>query len=343
MKNNTEGATEQPINAPDSTAPIKQFGVDEIADLVSNKFLSDAGNADSKESETQSKNADPLPEAEDTQQDESSLTVEQEETAQAESNDDLTSEEDEEPEVEETERGLSKGVKKRIDKLTAKRKEAEAKVAELEAQMERLRQEAATPAKGSDAKNPYAHLQTPEQVQKELEQAKSVRRWCEMNPDGATVKDANGDETDYSSEDIRAIKVKALDAIEEHLPKQSQYIQNYQQMEQVANKEYPWWKDNSAREKFIAEKFLEAFPEIKRFPDYKIVIGDYIRGIQSRASASKKAGTAPARAPSQPRPTSAPMKSSSKNEAVAQAAKASFRKSGSSDDLASVIASKFLD
>lgn len=333
--NNNTDPTEQSLNAPDAKPSTpKEVGTDEIAAMFAASFLKEPGTTDVEESETQSEDAAPEPEATDQQQEEGSLEAENSEEAQ-----------DEEPEAEaegdESERGLPKGVKKRIDKLTAKRREAEQKVAELEAEMERLKQEASEkrPVSESTGLNPYSNLNTPDAVQKEVEQAKKVRRWCEMNPDGATVKNEDGTETDYTAEEVRNIKLRVLDALEEHLPKRLAYIQQAEQIEKVAHKEYPWWKDKSTREHTIAQKFLESFPEIAKFPDYKMVIGDYIRGVKARESAYKQ--SAPAKAPIQPKATSAPAKPAQK-QAIEKVARQSFAKTGSREDLASIIASKFI-
>jgi hypothetical protein len=340
MNDNETGATEQPLNAPEKTAPKpKDYGTDEIAALYAQQFLKGSETADSKESEIKSTDAESLPEAGEEQQDESSLTADSKEETVAEDEAEPEAEATDEAEDEE-DRGLPKGVKKRIDKLTAKRREAEAKLAKMEEEMERLRQEATqkSPAKGPDPLNPYAHLNTPELISKEIEQAKQVRRWCEMNPDGATVKGENGDEVDYTAEEIRQIKLKALDAIEEHLPRQLNYVSAARQVEVIAQNEYPWWKDKSARERQIAEKFIESFPEIQRFPDYKMVVGDYIRGVKAREAAKK--GSPVAKAPVQPRPTNSPV-TASKDGAI-KAVQSRFKATGSTEDLASIIASKFI-
>jgi hypothetical protein len=160
-----------------------------------------------------------------------------------------------------------------------------------------------------------------------------------MNPDGAVVTNKDGSETDYSAEEVRNIKIKALDALEEHLPARANYLQNYMQMEQVAVKEYPWWKDKSAKERQIAESFIKHFPEIQKFPDYKVVVGDYIRGVQARENKSKQ--TAPVKAPSQPRPSASPARVP-QQDANAQVAKKRFTVSGNRDDLSSIIANRFL-
>jgi hypothetical protein len=330
----------QAQNAPEAKPMFSGLTVDQIADQFSTSFLSEPGKTDLEGSEIK-------PE-EETAETEATAESEQEVLSQDETNETTEDETESESEAEkanedeegESERGLPKGVKKRIDKLTAKRREAEAEVERLKSEMENLRQEASKkPVQNHDPKNPYSNLSSMDLIQKEMEQARQIRRWCELNPDGATVKDKEGNETDYSAEDVRNIKIKAMDAMEEHLPKQARYLEQVNHMDQIAVKEYPWWKDKAAKERVIAEKFLEAFPEIRRFPDYKVVVGDYLRGIQSREAASRTKTVQ--RAPVQPRPGATPAQRSER-DAKSDGAKARFMKSTSSDDLADIIASKFL-
>ena len=310
------------------------FDQSKLADIVSNSFL---GGKESSAESPADENGDSEAQAtseDDVHSQETETTNDQFQSEDSEETEETKSEDDE------IERGLPKEVKKRIDKLSAKRREAEAEVERLKQEVSRLSQEATKPAQTPTADNPYANLSTLEEVSREAEQAKQIRRWCEMNPDGAVVEGKDGSETEYTAEEVRNIKIKALDALEEHLPKRMQYLQNFNQMEQVAAKEYPWWKDKSAKERQIAESFIKHFPEIQKFPDYKMVVGDYIRGVNAREAKAKSSGT-PVKAPSQPRPSAAPARIPAK-DANSQAAKKRFTVSGNRDDLSSIIANRFL-
>lgn len=309
------------------------FDMQTLTDLVSKNILNGEDTEEQSAGSSQEQAEEPVSEA-NTEEEQEVLSQETETDESDES--EPTEQSDGEEEVE---RGLPKGVKKRIDKLTAKKREAEAEIERLRQEVDRLSQEAEKPAQNPSPDNPYANLNTMEAVHKEIEQAKSVRRWCEMNPDGAVVTNKDGSEVEYSAEDVRAIKIKALDAIEEHLPKRIQYLQSYNQMEQVATKEYPWWKDKAARERQMAEMFIKSFPEVKKFPDYKMVIGDLVTGIKVRESKSAK--TTPAKVIAQPKPSATPSRVQPK-DAKAQVAKARYSTSGSRDDLSQIIASKFL-
>lgn len=230
---------------------------------------------------------------------------------------------------------VNKGVQKRIDKLTAKRREAEAKIAELEEKiklMEAKETEVSTPRNYKDQANPYSNLNSRAEIEAEIAQARQVRRWCEENADGVVITQENGEEKIYSAEDVRRIKINAMDALDEHLPKRAQYITAKEQIDKVAENEYKWYKDRSSKELQIAQNFIKAFPEITRFPDYKIVVGDYIRGMKARES-QRQQGIQ--KAPVQPTGNSSyPI---SRKDSNAKDATSRFLKSRSSSDLTEVL------
>ena len=312
------------------------FDQTKLADIIGKSFLGGEEVVEDSDSQKQTETEGQATSEEDSEvlSQETNTESEQEQSEDSEETEETKSEDDE------LERGLPKGVKKRIDKLSAKRREAEAEVEKLRAEVERLSQEAEKPAQTPKSDNPYTNLKTLDEVSREAEQAKQIRRWCEMNPDGATVTDKDGNDTDYSAEDIRRIKIKALDALEEHLPARAKYIEQYAQIEQVAHKEYPWWKDRSSSERQIAESFLKHFPEITRFPDYKMVLGDYIRGVKTRES-SKRPVSSSKPAPAQPKRTATPAYVPP-SEAKVREAQKRFGATGSRDDLQSIIANRFL-
>jgi hypothetical protein len=322
-------------NATKNESTPQAFDISKLADIVSESFLGGKENSESSVSQEQT-------EAEGQATSENSEVLSQDNDTATEQDESTDSEETEETKSEDNEldRGLPKGVKKRIDKLSAKRREAEAEVERLRSEVDRLSQEANKPAQTPTQDNPYAHLSTLEEVNREIDQAKQIRRWCEMNPDGAVVTGKDGNEVEYSAEEVRNIKIKSLDAMEDHLPKRMQYLQNFNQMETIAAKEYPWWKDKASRDRQIAETFLKAFPEIQKFPDYKMVIGDYISGVKARESKGKSSGVIN-KAPNQPRPSSAPNSVPSK-DAKSQQAQKRFTASNSRDDLSTIIANRFL-
>jgi hypothetical protein len=230
---------------------------------------------------------------------------------------------------------LPKNVQKRINKLTALRKDAEAKLEQMQAKLNELEgklKEESTPRNYKDQANPYSNLNSRAEIEAEIAQARQVRRWCEENADGVVITEENGNERVYSTEDVRKIKLNAMDALEEYLPKRANYLATKEQVDKVAESEYRWYKDRSSKELQIANNFVKAFPEITKFPDYKMVVGDYIRGMQAREGNKQRQIQ---KAPVQPTGTSS--YPSSRKDANARDATSKFLKSKSSSDLAEVL------
>jgi hypothetical protein len=261
------------------------------------------------------------------------------EVPQAEDGDEVHSQEAQD---DEGDSDLPKGVQKRIDKLTAKRKQAEEEAENLRKEVETLKQAVTESQQASarnensvtDASNPFSTLKSKAEVDKEVEQARWLRYKCMENPNGFILG-----ETEYGSEDVSRMLVNATKAVEEYLPKQMARIEVESQIKPIAEAAYPWWKSPQSQEYQVAQQILRTAPELKKFPDWQIWIGDAIAGMKMRESATKSSQTQK-KAPVQPvRPTAAPAKIS-RNEASAKQATSRFAKSTSADDLAKVLLSK---
>lgn len=304
--------------------------------------------ADPEEQQTQAETETDTEEEEP----ESSEEVAEDETESEDSETESNVEDDNADEAEESkaddedkqDKKLSKGVQKRIDKLVAQKKEAEAKLNALAEKLAETESLAANSPKDfapvDKGLNPYFKLQSDTDVHAEIRNARQVRRWAEENPDGAVVAGKNGEEVEYSADDIRKIKLNAIDALEEHLPSQMNYIQTRKQFDAEAEKTYPFWKQRSSSEYQYANALLREFPEIQKFPDFKLSIGDMIEGKRIReskvkpTSAIKKAPSNPKQTASAPVQTSKSMKARSTEEA--------FRKNPNQDSLKALLAERFL-
>lgn len=280
------------------------------------------------------------PQTEPDEADSNQSEVQQTDSESNENTDTETDGEEVHSQSEEEQEEVSRGVQKRIDKLTAKRKEAEAEIEKLRQEVEQLKTTMTAPREPEIPDDPYSNLNTIAEIEAEIAQARSVRNWAEENAEGFSHTNEKGEEEYYDPAKIRQIKVNAMRALEEGLPRRLQYIQARDQIDNIASKEYPWWKDKTAKERQIAEQFLQAFPQIRKFPDYKMVIGDYIRGVKARESQAK--GQKPvARAPIQPR-SNGVAPTVKREEVRSQNAYSKFAQTGRTDDLANVM-NKFLD
>jgi len=264
-----------------------------------------------------------------------------EEVPQAEDGDEVHSQEAQD---DEGDSDLSKGVQKRIDKLTAKRKQAEEEVANLRKELDALKQTVTESQQSSeqsnnsvtDADNPFSSLKSKAEVDKEIEQARWLRYKCMENPEGFFLG-----ESQYGPDDVKRMLVNSTKAIEEHLPKQLARIDTENRIRPIAEANYPWWKTPASKEYQMAQQMLKTAPQLRNFPDWQIFIGDAIRGMQAREGQAKASSNTASKSKSLPpvRPTATPAKTNS-SEARAKQAESRFAKSNSADDLAKVLLAK---
>ena len=339
MEDNTNAEIGTAQNNPEvqSNAQSGALNQDKLADILRSTLFADAEQAaqpeagDEGEIQTEVKDSN---DGEASQQDEVTDT----EIPQAEDGIDEVPSQHTQDDDEDSD--LPKGVQKRIDKLTAKRKQAEEEVTKLREEMEALKQQLQSAPQSdtaetsvNDASNPFASLQTKAQVEKELENARWLKYKCMENPYGFVL----GDKED-GQEDVTRMLVNATRAIEEQLPKQLGSIQTREQIEPIATKHYPWWNKPESKEYQVAQNVLKVFPKLKTFPDFKMFIGDYVRGYMTREGQAPQAPQRKAQV--QPvRPTVTPVKSKPA-EVQARTAVDRFRKTTTAEDLARVLISK---
>jgi hypothetical protein len=235
---------------------------------------------------------------------------------------------------------LPNGVQKRINKLTARNKAYEEKISSLETKLTELEQKLSTDTKSTQeptrvvTENPFSNLDTIEKVQAEAENARWLRFKCEENPDGFQLGDSYID-----AEQVRKIKVNALRALEEDLPKQVQFIKSHSEFSAAATKEYPWWSKPETKEHKMAQEVLKNFPQFRNFPDFQLFVGDYVRGYMTRTNSKQQ--SAPARvAPAlQVRPRVAPTQATTR-ESTDRGTYDRFVKSGGKEGLAKILLQK---
>ena len=237
----------------------------------------------------------------------------------------------------EQEDGIPKHIQKRIDKITAKRREAEAEADKLRKELEEARNKPEVIPASPRTKNPFRSLTDDAALQKAIEQARQVRDWCEENPYGGEVGKADGTTVHVEESEVRKMKVQAMKDLETNIPEQINFINARKRFDPVAEQEYPWWKKKDTKEYQTAVALLKNFPELTDFPDYKLVIGDFVFGMQARqAKKVVNSASQPRRAPIQPsRPSASP--SINPNTKNVSEVEKRFIKTGSKDDLASLI------
>jgi hypothetical protein len=233
----------------------------------------------------------------------------------------------------------TKGVQKRLAKLTALRREAEEKASKLEQEVAELKRSKAVVR--TESPNPFAQFDSVSDIQAEFEKQRKIRLFCERHPDGYYPE---GEGEPVSKENIAKAKVRALQAIEEDLPKQMMYIEEKEKAKSFARSEFSWLNDPTDDRTHKVKAFVDAIPEIKRFPDYEIYAAHMVNGMTSYKAQKSMAQSAQRRVPVQPSMSSTPApRQPQKSDPVQYASSMErYRKSGSIDDLADVFKNKFI-
>ena len=177
------------------------------------------------------------------------------------------------------------GLLRRVAELTAKRKLAEDRAAQLEAQLAAQQQQHPFPLKDSEPTIPpeIASLTTPEAIQAKFKQSEEVIEWAEAVLDAAEGLDASADITSvgdkrYTKAEIKEYLRSARKVKEKFLPAQVRELQAKVQRAAVSEavmvqtrKEMPWLEgeDNDTRKKYEAmvadprfAKMAEAVPDL---------------------------------------------------------------------------------
>ena len=162
----------------------------------------------------------------------------------------------------------------RFGELTAKRKAAEEKLAQLEARLK----EKPNPLESKKVENnPYGNLDTIEQLQQKSAEVDQVVEWAEdlmFESDGYGADDivAEIEGKDWTKKDVRQALLKARKAQKTFLPDQLARIQKRQdgevlsqQFNAQAKKELSWLdgEDNDLRKRFEATVGDERFKKLK--------------------------------------------------------------------------------
>jgi hypothetical protein len=235
----------------------------------------------------------------------------------------------------------SDGFQKRIDKLTYLRKQAEEQVEKLteevnsyKAKVQEFETAASAPEPTPD--NPFADLTDEQKIKAEYETARELRFKCEESPDGFQIG-----EKYFSPEEVRAMRVNAMKAMELHLPKQLQFVKHKQEYDKAAFEQYPWYNKPESAEYKLAQEVMKNFKNFKNYPDARLFVGDYVQGYMARSAKSiKKTQPAKAVPQMQVKPSSSPTVSG-KVDASARNIESRYAKTQSRDDLKKAV-SRFL-
>ena len=321
-----DSGSQEGANVPENLGKF----VDEhsIANFIKNNFLDEVGAAPASEEQIK-------PEAE-------SPTSEDSSVVEAEAQDEVEQSNDEE-DVDGSQ--LSRGVQKRINKLVAAKKAAQAKLQEQEARVAAMQRELeaakslAATTRQQSVSSEIESLNSIPEVEAEYKRAVDVLLWCEENPDGGEIKGPDGQTIELTDKQVRAMKKAALRNKEVELPQRYKYLQEQQAAAPMILQSFPWLNKPESQEYQAAQNVLQDFPEIRRRPDYLHLVGVFVEGLKAyteRASNTKTA-TPIKRAPAQPSVKAPP--APAKDDSV-RASKVFLQDTSSRDGLSSLLKAK---
>ena len=218
---------------------------------------------------------------------------EPEEEAQAESEEEPEETEEAEETVDEpesTDSRWEKKFQKRVNKLTARSKEAEERarqaedrVAELEQDVETYRTAAEQPVAGPD-EGPLADINTVQQLRDEKKKWLNVKHWCEEHADGGNYTDDNGKEVYIEPSEVQKAKRDAETHLVVSIPEREEQIKEFNTKETRFNEPvynmFPEWKDPKSAFYKQAMEIASAVPEVKRLPHWRGIVTAQMIGLQ---------------------------------------------------------------
>jgi hypothetical protein len=239
---------------------------------------------------------DPTDQPDPTDLQEPTPEAEPEQKAQPEEEDDI---------AENDPRAIAKMLK-RINKLTARAKtaeetsakavsdavaEREARIAELEAKLTQTTP--ASPAEApvpTSAETPLAHVENAAQLQEEIARAKRIRAWAITHWDGVDpetgdpveVPDGNGGTRVATAAEIRSHFSRCDEVLNEHAPARAEFLRQRTEQIELARTEYPALFDTKSDEHRLFQQVLQALPEIRRFADPEVFVGEWLEGHRAR-------------------------------------------------------------
>jgi hypothetical protein len=178
-------------------------------------------------------------------------------------------------------------INKRIGKLTSQKKKAEEAKQEYQSQLENAQEENRKLQEQLDkqgterlqANDPLASVMTKKELGEQRKQYKDWQRWARRNPQGGEFEFPDGKSEHYNAEQSENILNYAEDMLEEHIPKREDWLQNHSKLDGLASQHFPAWKQTSTDVYAQYQEILREMPELKRFPNYKQLVGVFHRGL----------------------------------------------------------------
>lgn len=267
----------------DSAALLADWTKDKAATLPGQTPA--AGETPEAEADGQDPGADPEDGTGDEPEPEEEENNEGEDGDKEEEQEDEDGEEEPEPEA--------TPVQKRINKLTAQKKELQAKLTALETEHATLKAGGLKPGQPVPlvplAEDPLSHLSSAEDVQAKIQQAKAAIAWCKANKNGGQVPKEPGsaERVELTAEDVEATREEQEAILNEHAPARLQWLQRFDEAHAQALTAYPDVFKAGTKDNAFVREVIKHVPGLARHPLHELFIGDMIAGAGVRMGTHK--------------------------------------------------------
>lgn len=176
------------------------------------------------------------------------------------------------------------------------RLQAEERARQLEARLKDAPKAATSPAHAAD---PYdAHPDIAPLTEK-LTQLDHNLDWLYENPEGGIVDQGNGQTLELTAEQVRKLRADAEKQRTNLAAQKAAKVERLRTTDEATTSQaftqaetfYPWLKDDKSTEAQVAAVLEEKLPELKRRPEWPLLLAD----LASAATARLKARSAPAK------------------------------------------------
>ena len=186
-------------------------------------------------------------------------------------------------------RAMQKKARKIIE-LKTDLQERESALAQKEHQLDEL-SKAAPAAAAPTADNPLADVETETELEKRVQNARTLRRWALTHTDGSTIKEGDK-EIEITKERVGEILAETEEFLQDHAPRRRELLRLRQTAETDALQAHPWLKDKNSRGSLEIETTLRQFPQLRAVPQIRLILADSVIGrLKRTTAAAAKAGT----------------------------------------------------
>lgn len=130
-------------------------------------------------------------------------------------------------------------------------------------------------------------VESPHQLADLREQAERLEEWAELHPNGVEADPERPDQRSYTAEEVARVRINAKRKLRSIDVREKQ-LEHVQRFNEHASTMYPGFKDPDSDESRSMAYVLQQVPELRRLPNYRIIIGDAVAGERARVKAAQQ-------------------------------------------------------